>query len=91
MLEQLVCTIESTNTVNGLVLRFGPLGNKSHHKAINNEIEKLVDNGERYKLYESWFPTLEAMNQKGWKLESFAFFYDVNQLKIQVAIFSKEL
>lgn len=43
MPEQMIRVVETENTVDGTVLRFGPLGNKSHRKAIVDRIPKEAD------------------------------------------------
>lgn len=105
MLEQKICTVQSENTIDGTTLRFGPLGNKSHIKQLHKEIgldahkileeaqknnQKLLPNEATELAYNKVFPTLQMLNLEGWKLESFAIIYDSNELRLQVAIFSRE-
>ncbi len=105
MLEQTARLVTFENTVDGTILRFGPLGNKSHQKKLLAEIEAkstenfIKPNNTEIKLspeeikeyfYNEAFPTLDNMNILGWKLESFAIIYDSSELRLQVAIFSRE-
>ena len=55
--------------------------------AGNPDNIKEVEINER--LYNREFATLRDMNLEGWRLESFASVLDANQLRIQVAIFSR--
>lgn len=105
MLEQTIRLVTSETNVNGITLRFGPLGNTSHQKQLHKEIgleahkiletdmlndRKLSPNEATELAYSRVYPTLLDMNQQGWKLESFGFIYDTNESKMQVAIFSRE-
>jgi hypothetical protein len=111
MLEQTVRVVETENTVDGTILRFGPLGNKSHHKQLQKEIQldaqrifemyltsdkasktvEITTNEATEIAYSKVYPTLKDMNIEGWKLESFEIIIDSSELRLQVAIFSREL
>jgi hypothetical protein len=80
MLEQIIRRADFHIEDGEITPRFGPLMNDSQIKNLNN---KSV-------TYDSYFPTLQTLNLEGWKLESFASIIDVNQICIQVAIFSRE-
>ena len=55
----------------------------------DNNPERLTEASIRNEFYDNAFPTLVQLNKQGWKLESFAIIWDANDLKLQVAIFSR--
>lgn len=88
MLEQIIRRADFHIENGEVTPRFGPLMNDSQ---VKNELIDKAENSKEYKwLRDKMFLSLEMMNIEGWKLESFASIIDVNQIRIQVAIFSRE-
>jgi hypothetical protein len=78
MLEQVIRRVDFAVEDGVITARFGPLMNDSQIKNLGYERTNILD-------------SLFDMNLNGWRLESFASIVDVNQIRIQIAIFSRNI